>query len=271
METSNNSIIVPFDFTPLSYHALEEGAYMAKSMEQKLLLLHICSNDEKIPALEKKLQFVVEECVERYEIQPEFVIRKGSRPYAGIRDVAEELKPTLVILKTGGVRGIKRYTGIRTIKILSGTMIPFVVMQDAPKNPTLNNIVCPINFREQHDVKLKRVVFFSKFYPDAVMHIITPSGKDTDKKKIIASNVKVMTKVLEDQKVKVNFILHDKKKNKAEDIIRIASEVNADLILTPTEKVPTIHKFLFRLREEKLISNTFKIPVMCVNSSSSVL
>jgi nucleotide-binding universal stress UspA family protein len=255
----------------MSYQALEHGAYMAKAMEQKLMLLHITDKDSAIPALEKKLQLIVEECAENYGITPEFMIRKGNYPYAIIKDVAMELNPKLVILKTGGVKGIRRYTGIRTIKILSGSVVPFVVIQDAPAGPLLQNIVFPINFLEQHDTKLKRVVFFSLFYPDATMHIITPSGKDTEKEKIIATDIKVMTKALEDRQIKVKFILHDKKKNTAEDILLIARKANADMIMTPMEKVSTLSKFLFGLREEKLISNAEKIPVMCVHSDSDVL
>jgi nucleotide-binding universal stress UspA family protein len=268
METHNDLILVPFDFTPLSYQALEHGACLAKSMNQKLLILHISGKDKDIPSLEKKLQFIVEDCVEEYGIQPDVTIRKGTRTYAAIKNVALELNPKLVILKTGGVRGIKRYTGIRTIKILSGTVIPFVVIQDAPKNSMLQNMVFPINFLGEHDTKLQRVVYFSQFYPDATMHIITPSGKGTEKEKIIADNIKVMT---QDEHIKVNFITHDKNKNKAEDIIAIAKEVDSDMIMIPTETVPTITKFLFGLREEKLISNVEKIPVLCVHSSTSIL
>ncbi|MDR1864831.1 MAG: universal stress protein [Bacteroidales bacterium] len=271
MEMSNNLIVVPFDFTPMSYQAIEHGACLAMAMEKKLLLLHVAGKESEIPALEKKLQIIVDECLETYQLQPEFKIVKGSRPYATIKTAAEELNAALVILKTGGIRGIKRYTGIRTIKILSGSLVPFVVIQDAPKNATLQNIVFPINFLGEHDTKLKRVVFFSRFYPDATMHIITPSGKDTDKEKIIASNIKVMTKALEDQNIKVNFITHDHTKNKAELIIAAAKEANADMIMTPTENVPTAIKFLFGLREEKLISNAEKIPVMCVHASLQFL
>ncbi|GHT22054.1 hypothetical protein FACS189430_03260 [Bacteroidia bacterium] len=271
MEMSKNLIIVPFDFTPKAYQALEHGAFLAKVMDKQLLILHITTRDKDIPAAEKKLHFIVEECSEKYQITPEILIRQGIRPYSVVKSVAEELNPLLVILKHSGVGGIKRYTGIRTIKILSGTLISFVVIQNAPKSDSLKNIVFPINFLQQHDAKLKRVVFFSQFYPDATMHIITPSGKDTEKEKLLTTNFKVMTKAMEDQNIKVNFITHDKTKNKAEDIIEIAKSVDADMIMIPTEKVSTFSKFLFGLREDKLISNDGQIPVLCVHSESSVL
>ncbi len=268
MEYDENLIIVPCDFTPLAYHALAHGAYWARAMKQRLMILHVATQNPDISALEKKLSFVAEECFDKFGIRPEFMIRKGNRSYAVIKSVGQELNPTLMVLKTGGVRGIKHYTGIRTIKILSGTVIPFMVIQNEPEDVVLHNIAFPINFLNPHDVKLKRVVFFSQYYPDAVMHIITPSGKHTDKEKNIAGNLKLMAKVLEDQGVKVNFITHDKKKNKAENILKISKEINADLLVIQMEDVPTINKFLFGLREEKLITNSDKIPVLCINRLS---
>ncbi|MDR1666253.1 MAG: universal stress protein [Bacteroidales bacterium] len=234
----------------------------------KLLILNVAIKDRDIPIIKEKMLFLVDECGEDYQITPDFLIQKGVRPYATIKTIAEELNPELVVLKHSGVGGIKRYTGIRTIKILSGTTIPFVVIQDAPQQATVQNIIFPVNFIKKHDTKLKQVVYYSRFFPDAVMSIITPSGKDTEKEKTIAFNIKMMTKAMEEEDIKIRFITHDKKKNTAEDIIHAAKKANADLIITPTEDVPTVNKFLFGLREEKLISNTEKIPVLCINSTS---
>lgn len=261
-------IIVPCDFTPLSYQAIEHGAVMSKAMNQHLLLFHVASPDADISSIEKKFSFVVEECVEKYNVRPEFRIRRGTRPYSVIKDFAQEISPTFVVLKTGGVRGMKRYTGIRTIKILSGTVIPFLVIQGSPRYQIMQNIVFPINFLSQHEAKLRRVLFFSNYYPDATMHIITPSGQGTPKETNIDRNLKLMTKVLEDQNVKVNFITHDKKKNTAEVILEISKTLSADMIMIQMENAPTFHKFLFGLREEKLITNSDKIPVMCLNRLS---
>lgn len=256
----NHLIIVPCDFSPLSYQAMEHGAYMSKSMNCRLLILHVATQETDIPAMEKKLCFVAEECSDRFGVHPEVMIRSGNSPYPVIKKVTKELNPMLVILKTGG--------GIRTIKILSGTHTPFLVIQDAPNQDTLKNIVFPINFLNPHDTKLKRVVFFSQYYPDAVMHIITPSGKGTDKERNITSNLNLMTNVLKKQKVEVNFITHDKKKNTAENILELSKGVNADMIMIQMEDVSAISKFFFGLREEKLITNQDKIPVLCMHRLS---
>ena len=257
---NDNLILVPCDFSPLSYHALEHGAYMSKATKSRLLILHIPSRENDIPAMEKKLSFVAEECFEKFGIRPEMMVRQGNQPYSVIKAVAKELRPALVVLKTGG--------GVHTVKILSGTSTPFLVVQGPPKNSVLKNIIFSINFLNQHDEKLKRVILFNEFYPDAVMSIITPSGKGTVKEKNIANNIKLLTKVLEGQQIKTKFITHDRKKNTAETILELSN--CADMIIIQMEKTSAFSKFLFGLREEKLITNAKKIPILCFNQETDL-
>ena len=255
MNTIDNEhlILVPCDFSPLAFQAMGHGAYMSKAMNCRLLVLHVTTREAEIPAMEKKLSFIAEECMDDFGIRPEIMVRHGSSPYSVIKAVAKQLNPALVILKTGG--------GIRTIKILSGTSTPFLVIQEPPSEKVLNNISFPINFLSQHDEKLKRVVHFSEFYPDAVMHIITPSGKGTDKERAVSASISLMTKVMESQGLKTNFITHDKAKNTAETILELSKGM--DMIVIQMENASSFSKFLFGLREEKLITNAQMIPVLC--------
>jgi nucleotide-binding universal stress UspA family protein len=255
---NDHLILVPCDFSPLAFQAMGHGAYMSKAMKCRLLILHATENEADMPAMEKKLCFVAEECMDNFGIRPEVMVRQGGSSYSVIKTVARELNPALVILKTGG--------GVRTIKILSGTSVPFLVIQGPPAGEVVNNISFPINFLNQHDEKLKRVVHFSEFYPDAMMHIITPSGKGTEKERAVAFSISLMTKVMEGQEIKTNFITHDKAKNTAETILELSKD--KDIIVIQMEKASSLSKFFFGLREEKLITNADRIPVLCFNNEA---
>ena len=248
-------ILVPCDFWPLAFQAMGHGAYMSKAMKCRLLILNVAAREADIPAMEKKLCFVAEDCFDHFGIRPEMMVRHGNSPYSVIKDVAKKLNPALVILKTGG--------GTRTINILSGTSTPFLVIQGLPTGTILNHISFPINFLNQHDEKLKRVVHFSDYYPDALMHIITPSGKGTEKEKPVSASISLLSKVMAGQGIKTNFITHDKLKNDAETIMELSKSM--DMIVIQMENVSSIRKFFFGLREEKLITNVEKIPVLCFN------
>jgi nucleotide-binding universal stress UspA family protein len=258
---NNRLILVPCDFSPLAYHAMGHGAYMSKAMNSRLLILHVVNRDADVTAVEKKLCFVAEECFEKFGVRPEVMIRQGNQPYSVIKAVTKELNPMLVVLKTGG--------GVYTVTILSGTSSPFLVVQGPPKSNAVNHISFPINFLNPHDEKLKRVVLFSDYYPDAVMHIITPSGKGTPKERNISTNLTLMAKVMQKQGIKTNFITHDQKKNAAETILELSKGM--DMIVIQMEEVSSLNKFFFGLREEKLIINVDKIPVLCFNRESDLV
>jgi len=256
-------ILVPCDFSPLSYHAMGHGAYMSKAMNSRLLILHVAPREDDITAMEKKLHFVAEECFEKFGIRPEVMIRQGSQPYSSIKTVTKELNPLLVILKTGG--------GVHTVTMLSGTSTPFLVIQGPPENSVLNHISFPINFLNEHEEKLKRVIHFSDYYPDAVMHILTPSGKGTPKERIISANLTLMANIMEKQGIKTDFITHDKIKNTAEIILELSKGTN--MIVIQIEEASLMRKIFphfFGLREEKLIINSDKIPVLCFNMETDL-
>jgi len=156
-ENKNNLILVPCDFSPLAFQATEHGALMAKAMNARLTILHVVAREAEIPAITAKLQFFVEECFESFGIRPETIVRHGEAPYSVIKEVAEEINPLRVILKTGG--------GIQTVKILAGTSIPFLVIQGPPNSEEIKNIVFPINFLNKLDEKMKRVVTFQRLLP----------------------------------------------------------------------------------------------------------
>jgi len=248
-------ILVPCDFSPLAYHAMGHGAFMSKAMNCRLLILYVAPREDDIPTMEKKLNFVADECFEKFDIRPKVMIRQGNQPYSSIKTVTQELNPVLVILKTGG--------GIHTVTMLSGTSTPFLVIQGPPENSVVNHISFPINFLNQHEEKLKRVIHFSDYYPNAVMQIITPSGKGTPKERVIAANLILMANIMEKQGVKTNFITHDKEKNSADVILELSK--GSDMIVIQIEDVSSLRKRFFGLREEKLIINTDKIPVLCFN------
>jgi len=252
-------ILVPFDFSPLAFQAMGHGAYMSKVWNSRLALLHVAEKEDDIIAVNKKMGYVAEECMDDFGVLPEVIVRHGSQPYLVIKSVAVELNPALVILKTAG--------GVYTVTILAGTSIPFLVIQGPPDGGVMKNISFPINFLNKHDEKLKRLILFNDYYPDAVMHIITPSGKGTVKEKNVAFDVSLTRRVLDNQGIKTNFITHDKEKNTAEVILELSK--GSDMIVTQIENSFSFSKFLskylFGLREKKLITNVDKIPVLCFN------
>jgi nucleotide-binding universal stress UspA family protein len=257
---NNRLILVPCDFSPLSYFAMEHGANMAKAMKCGMAILHVTKSQSEVQAMSRKMNFIAEDWFVKFDVRPDVIVRQGGSPYSVIRAVANELNPMLVVLKTDG--------GVHTIKILSGTSTPYLVVQSEPKSDVIKKIAFPINFLHKHDEKLIRLVHFSEIYPEAAMHVITPSGRNADKERIVSASISLTVRVMENQGIKVDFVTHDKLKNTAETIVELSKD--ADMIVAQLEEVSWLNRLIFGLREEKLVTNADKIPVLCFNKDADL-
>jgi nucleotide-binding universal stress UspA family protein len=256
---NNRFILVPCDFSPLSFFAMEHGAYMSKLMNCRMSILHVTKNQSENQAMTRKMNFIAEDWFVKFDVRPDVIVRQGN-PYLVIKSVAGELNPMMVILTTRG--------GVKTIKILSNTSTPFLVVQGAPKSDRIGKISFPVDFLTKHDEKLIRLVHFSEFFPDATINIITPSGKGTEKERIISANLTITAKVMENQGINANFDTHEKSENTAEVILELSKD--SDMIVVQMEEVSWLNRLLFGLVEEKLITNSENIPVFCFNHNADL-
>jgi hypothetical protein len=87
--------------------------------------------------------------------------------------------------------------------------------------------------------------------------------------RIISSNLILMTRVIEKLGIKTNFVTHDKDKNTAATILELSKGM--DMIVIQIEEASSLHRFFFGLREEKLIINPDKIPVLCFNRDTDLI
>ncbi|GAI18925.1 unnamed protein product, partial [marine sediment metagenome] len=78
---------------------------------------------------------------------------------------------------THGMRGMQKLTGSWALKVIVGSEVPFVVVQEPPANEHFNNIVFPIDFRAETKEKLNWAVYLAKYY-HTKLHII--KSKVTD-------------------------------------------------------------------------------------------
>jgi nucleotide-binding universal stress UspA family protein len=127
-------IIVPWDFTHISEYALEYAINAAHALEKEIFLLHIVNKEateEQEKEALKKLEKQAGEILQKYQIQVQPVVRKGSI-FNVISDYASEVKAALVVMGTHGVTGTQKITGSWALKVIIGSKVPFLVVQEKP-------------------------------------------------------------------------------------------------------------------------------------------
>lgn len=264
MENIERSILVPYDFTALSDNAIQHGIQFAKILNIDLVLLHIIRNLKDEIEASEKLTRVAEETHKKFNFRPKIMVRPGMLSTA-INQIANNLNSVLVIMKTSGPKGIQKYTGSRAIKVMYGSKIPFIVVQGPPVGTTIKKVIFPIDFRYENKEKLKWINFLASIYKPSV-YLFRPNTSDYR----IRNNLKFATRFLEGRNIEFELVHSRGKKAYVDEALEFSNFLQADLIIIMLSRSITTLNILLGLKDQKYISNEYKIPVMCLNARTDL-
>lgn len=258
----NRPIIIPWDFSDLAEFALQHAEKMAKIVNCDIVLLHIVKKSSEIDKATEKLEATVLEHEKKYGIKPKFVIREGSI-FTDINKIIDEEDAFFAIMGTHGIKGMQKFTGSWALKVIIGSSAPFIVVQDSPKNDSLNKIVFPVDFKFSEKEKLVWANFIHKYFKSKFYLCYIDSNDQIFKKKI-TSNMITAKKFLSEKGVDFDIVKLDGK-NISDEALNYAKEIEADLIMISTTKNISLQDYMLGASEQKLIANSHKIPVMTIN------
>ncbi len=269
MEAPIKNILVPWDFSEHSYFALQTAVEISKATKYNINLLHIIEKESEESFAREKMAKAVSDAEIKFNLKLGFIIQIGSI-YKTISEIASDPYYAFAVMKTDGVRGIQRYTGSRAIKIIEGSKIPFIVVQEAPRKSVFEKVLFPIDYRIENKQLLSYISSFHKFYPFKLV-LMRPMTNDIIFKKNIANTVNLAKVLLDSRNIPYEIVTAEDKGNYASQIIECAHNKDCDLIITQLEKNLTLTKFLFGIKEQRILANQYKIPVMCLNPRFDLL
>ena len=256
-------LLVPWDFTEVAESALQHAIKIANKLNNHIILIHVVKSLTKGGEALKELNKDIEKLTAKYGVELQPLVLEGSLFHV-ISEYASENNVSMVIMGTHGIKGMQKFTGSYALKVIVGSKIPFIVVQDAPsKKDSFKDIVFPLDYRTEAKQKLQWALFLVKYF-DVKINIIVPTIKDKSLNAKLMGNVHFAEKILD--KYDCNYELHRiKGSNSAEESIAFAQKVNADMILIITTKGIGITDYVLGAQEQFIIANTAKIPVMVVN------
>jgi nucleotide-binding universal stress UspA family protein len=278
MAEKQKLIVVPWDFTHVAEHALAHAVKISRMVKTDICLLHIVDAGIKPQALgEKKalLKSIAEENAKKFNTVIISEIQKGTiftaiADFVNQKDVKDEFKKdvNLVVMGTHGMKGMQKLTGSWALKVIVGSTVPFIVVQDPPVDQErYHNIVFPVDFRKENKEKTKMAIFMGKYF-DSKMHILVTSSTDPNLIKKTKINLNFAIKYLIQNNI--DYQIHEiPKGNFAQQTLDFAQKINADLILIVTTKNITFADYMVGASEQYIIANSSKIPVCCVNPKAS--
>lgn len=263
METSRKPVIVPWDFTKIAEYAFEYALKISRIDGNEIYLVHIAKKTDEIEQLTGLLDIFAIETFKKFNLKPKVLVREGSI-FSTICEVADEIHAELVVMGTHGIRGMQKLTGSWALKVIAGSKVPFIIVQNSPGDTKFEHIVFPIDFKKENKEKVNWLVYFYRHFKSKI-HIIKTLNKDARLLRNVNANIAFTKMILDQHNVEYDIVVAKGKKSFANETIEFAQAINAELIVIMTTKNLGFTDFVFGADEQFIIANSAKIPVMCVN------
>lgn len=269
METLSHCILVPYDFTPPAMNAVAHALSLAKVLDTKITLLHIVKKDAEVPEMEQQIKEEAQKINETYNILPNTIVREGSI-FRTITQVAHELEAVLVVMVTHGMKGMQKLTGSWALKVIVGSKVPFLVVQDPPKSTEIKKIVFPVDFKTENKEKLKWAQFMAKYFPSKIL-LFSATSKEGVVDPRTKANLVFCKSFLEERKIDYELVLSKNTSSFSQETIDFAKSREADLIIIMTTRDIAFHDYVLGAQEQYMIANNAKIPVMVINPRTDLM
>jgi len=260
METTYK-ILIPTDFSSVATTAINHGKKMATIMNGQIIVLHVVEKEAQVQDTLSKLKPIVE-AIRETGVKAEAKVAVGDF-IKQIPIVAESMDVQLIIMGTHGRRGIQHLVGSYAMKVITGSEIPFIVVQDKRVPEKYSNIVFPIDLSAETKLKLEMTAAMAKRL-ESTVHIYAEKENDPFTKKQIDANIAYAKRFFAQQKVACEVAISEEEGNFSKQCIHYAVTVDADLIAIINLNYRVLNP-MFKQNEEELITNEAQIPVLTVN------
>lgn len=264
------SIMVTWDFSAVSYNALKHAIKMAHIVKNNIVLFHIVNAPTEEDAARNKMESAVEEIKKDLNEEVGYYVHHG-KIFKEIADYAskEENNVNFVVMGTHGMKGGQKLFGSWALKVIAGSSVPFIVVQDEPSDKDrYTDVVFPIDFRSENREKLQWAIFLGK-YLSSKIHLYKAPVSDKNLQKKVNVNLNFAIRFLIQNNIEYEIHTGKKSGNFQKEMLTFAKKIQADMILITTTKHITTVDYIFGAKEQYLLSNNEKIPVMCVNPKSN--
>jgi nucleotide-binding universal stress UspA family protein len=266
MSERKKRILVPTDFTKVADCAMNHAAGLAERTGAEINLLHIVAKASDLDEARMKLDLEVERAKrwsERVKVKQQ--LRVGS-VYDEIGNTASEIGAELIIMGTHGMRGMQFLTGSRALRVITNSMVPFIVVQERNiRKDGYSDIVVPLDLQKETRQKVALVADMAKYF-DSKVHVITPRENDEFLHKQLENNIRFAKQYFGERDVELEATIADvDSKHFVNAVIRYATDIDADLLTIMNLAQGNIFGVLGVPYEQEIITNEAMIPVMLMN------
>lgn len=263
MNNLKKTILVPTDFTEVADFALQHAVRVSSVVHEEVTLLHIVDKSEKIAEAEGKIEKLAKETNSKYNILPTTIVRQGDI-FVDIAKAAEELNSSMVIMGSHRIKSEFTLNDSIALKVITSSKVPFITIQEPPINRRYDEIIFPVDYTAENIEKHSWISYFCDYYVSR-FHLVKPNVSDPKLLAKVDMNMASARRYLDEKGARYYVYTVPGKKTYAEEVLEIAANIRADLIVIMTTKVDDKSTYVVEPHEQYIISNASYIPVMSIN------
>jgi nucleotide-binding universal stress UspA family protein len=279
--TQKNTMLVPVDFSEIAMNALDHAIQVAKHFNNDLALLHVFEeaflsailsfgkNEQQAElakeAMLARLQKLADDIKQEHGIYCTVHVRTG-KLYNIVNEVVEELHCDSVIMGSNGASGLSQIIGSNSSRTIIHCKVPVIVVKSKQASNVYKNIVFPIDLTLESRQKVKWAIHLGKSYQSTI-HLFSFKTHDELLDKKINGGLHQVENMLAENGVAYTTHFAEKLEgNFAEESIKYAEQINADLLMVMTQSEDKdFSELVFGTYAQQLVNSSQKIPVMCIN------
>lgn len=257
-------LLVPTDFTEESGYALKHAQRIGRAMDRSVALMHVLGDEERESEVQEKLQEQAEEVCGRGSDE---IILRVERGVVSERvpAVARELGAEYIILGSRDVKNPVQYKRSTSLKLLGIGSTPYITLQQSSSVRSYEDIVLPIDYTDESEKRYDWMDRLSSYF-SPTFHIIRPEVNELELEEQVDENVANAMAQLTQRGIPYTVRTVPGEAEYALEIIQIAREIEADLIVLVTSNDPRKKgTFMLEPHERRLVLEAAEIPVMTVN------
>ena len=273
MDADKRFVVVPWDFSAESEHALSHAIQLARVMGNGIALLHIIHthkglfrsvkgiSPEKEQEIKEKMNAKAKEIQENYSLETQVILKQGELLKTAINEI-KGVNANLMVMPFHYKFGTKVLKGSDFLSLIKETIIPFIVIKKPPRHKYYKELVVPIDHDKKYKETIAWIIYLAHYYHCNV-NIIKPFITDEFMKKDMANNIYFTKKMLDKQNIIYGIKTAKKKQPFKTEIFRFTELIDADIIVMMAKQYK---KWIDS--DEKLTMDT---PIMVVPPRSDLI
>lgn len=234
------SVMVPVDFTQQSVWALTVAARLVRKNGGIIHLLHIV--DSRIDYGKENIEKVRVNLFEfarnyQHELGVSIIpnVETGSI-FQTIGEMSNRLGVKIIVMGTHGIKGIQKVIGSYAIRVILGSNVPVILINDMPHSEGFNKVIIPFDTNASIDKVIEKVIESGRLFQSYIYLFSHIGAMSSLRKKRTLGNINKAVKQIRSAGLECkSIIMQNDFQDLSDAIIRYSHNINADIIAIPLQ------------------------------------